>query len=77
MTYFQSQPVAVDPQGYITTGKPMEKLKSRTEELPGELRGLMDKGMKRSIHSVSWIFSFIPELFPSLHILEVSFDMRD
>ncbi|KAL8996259.1 MAG: hypothetical protein Q9169_004190 [Polycauliona sp. 2 TL-2023] len=53
MTFFQSQLVDVDPQDYITMGKLMEKLKLRREELPGGLRSLMDKGRKRSIHSLS------------------------
>ncbi|KAL8879189.1 MAG: hypothetical protein Q9198_003154 [Flavoplaca austrocitrina] len=53
MTFFQSQPVPVDPQDYITMGKLMEKLKLKREELPGGLRSLTDKGRKRSIHSLS------------------------
>ncbi|KAL8773016.1 MAG: hypothetical protein Q9209_002036 [Squamulea sp. 1 TL-2023] len=53
MTFFQSQPAAVDPQDYITMGKLMEKLKLRGEELPGGLSSLMDRGRKRSIHSLS------------------------
>ncbi|KAI4089612.1 MAG: hypothetical protein LQ339_008518 [Xanthoria mediterranea] len=53
MTFFQSQPVPVDPQDFITIGILMEKLKLRRDNLPDGLRSLMDKGRKRSIHSLS------------------------
>lgn len=52
MTFFQSS-MPVDPQDYFTMGKLMEKLKLRRDDLPAGLRSLMDKGRKRSIHSLS------------------------